>query len=98
MGDTISNAVKMQGVLVRAYAYSGAVGNDGLPVPGALAGSVTTDANGLFQMPTLPGGQYVVTITVQPPDDATWIGGWTVATVNAESNRYPWWILLPRKQ
>lgn len=97
VGDTISNAVKMEGVLIRAYAYSGAVDDRGLPVPGALVGSAQTDANGMFQMPELPGGNYIVTIAPQPPDDATWIGGWTLTTVNAESNRYPWWIFLPRK-
>ncbi|HEX9563370.1 MAG TPA: carboxypeptidase-like regulatory domain-containing protein [Gemmatimonadaceae bacterium] len=96
-GDTLSSAVKLEGVKVTAYEHSGQFGTDGRPLPGAVAGSVTTDANGTFQMPELPGGEYIVTIAPQPPYDAVYHGGWTITTVSEESNRHPWWIFLPRK-
>lgn len=96
-GDTTSNSTRLAGLKVTAYPYLGELNADGTPKIGAQAASVTTDANGQFQLPTLAGGTYVVAFAPQPPSDASWRGGWTLGTTSAQSNQYPWWIYLQHK-
>jgi len=93
----MANSVKLQGVRVAAYPYLLELNPDGSPKAGPEEAFALTNADGVFQLPTLKGGVYVVTITPQPPNDAVWIGGWTVATAYAHSNDNGWWIYLPRK-
>ncbi|HJQ22184.1 MAG TPA: hypothetical protein VJ867_17740 [Gemmatimonadaceae bacterium] len=96
-GDTLSSATALSGVKVTAYPYLNEVDAEGRPKAGPEAASTTTNSAGLFQLPTLPAGTYVVAIAPQSPNDAVWIGGWTVATTSATSNDHAWWIYLPRK-
>lgn len=62
---------------------------------GPTAGSVLTNASGVFQLPTLPGGQYIVTFN--PPDGSTYRGVWTTAFAHPHSGDSPWFIFLAAK-
>ncbi|HYD53180.1 MAG TPA: carboxypeptidase-like regulatory domain-containing protein [Gemmatimonadaceae bacterium] len=86
--DTLANSVRIAGVRVIAYQRRA----DGSA--GAQAASTTTDARGEWQLPTLPGGEYVVTFT--PPESAGFQGVWTIATAHPKSHEWPWWVTLPR--
>ena len=62
---------------------------------GPLAASVLTDANGYFQIPTLAGGDYVVTFV--PPAGSLYQGVWVTATANTHSSDWSWWVVLSKK-
>jgi len=83
--DTLANAQRLAGVSVKAYAR---VGDQ--PSGDAVA-AVTSDANGEWQLPTLPGGEYVVTFT---PAGNTYHGAWTIGRTSASSGEHKWWIML----
>ena len=93
--DTMATAVKLANVRVTAYprieSRTDTLGT------GPAAGSVLTDANGEFTMPTIPGGEYIVTFNPQAPEDTQYRGVFTVATIHADSHESPWFIMLPRK-
>ena len=91
--DTLKNSERLSGVKVTAYPRLRST-TDTLGV-GAATASATTNANGDFQLPTMPGGEYV--ITFNPPTGSKYRGGWTVATAFAESNAHAWWIMLAMK-
>lgn len=92
--DTLSTLPRLVGARLTAYAHSQPTASDTLGVGDQVA-SVTTDANGQFHFPTLPGGLYIVTIT--PPAGAQYQGVWVVAIAHAHSDDYPWWVVLPLK-
>lgn len=91
--DTLSTVVVLEGVRVTAYARV-ATASDSIGV-GPQGASVLTDASGVFQLPDLAAGDYVVTFTT--PAGSKYAGGWTVATASATSNQSPWWIMLAEK-
>jgi len=91
--DTLSTTVLLEGVRVTAYVRQ-PTASDSIGV-GAQAASVLTDASGVFQLPDLAAGDYVVTFT--PAAGSAYAGGWTVATASATSNQSPWWIMLQKK-
>lgn len=92
--DTLSSLPRMVGARLTAYAHSQPTATDTLGV-GAQVASVTTDANGQFHFPALPGGLYLVTIT--PPAGTQYQGVWVAAVAHAHSDDYPWWVVLPLK-
>jgi len=83
--DTLATAQRLAGVSVKAYAR---VGDQ--PSGDAVA-AVTSDANGEWQLPTLPGGEYVVTFT---PVGNTYRGAWTIGRTSTTSGEHRWWIML----
>lgn len=91
--DTLGTSVKIPNVRVAAYPRLASAPDD--TRTGPLAASVVTDANGLFQLPELPGGEYVVTFT--PPEGSKYLGVWVTATAHSQSHTYPWWVTLPLK-
>jgi hypothetical protein len=91
--DTLKNSERLAGVKVTAYPRLRS-STDTLGV-GAPTASVLTNSSGEFQLPTMPGGEYVVTFN--PPTGSKYRGGWTVATAFAESNAHAWWIMLAVK-
>ena len=93
--DTLANAPRLANVRVTAYPRVQSR-TDTLGV-GPAAASVLTDQNGAFQVPELPGGEYVVTFNPQSPDDLKYTGAWSIATIHSRSNDYPWWIMLMKK-
>jgi hypothetical protein len=93
--DTLSALPRVVGARLAAYVHVQPSAGDTLGV-GAQVASVTTDANGQFQFPTLAGALYIVTIT--PPAGSTYQGVWVTAVAQAHSADYPWWVVLPMKQ
>jgi hypothetical protein len=85
--------VKLADVRVTAYERV-SMSTDSIGV-GTVAASVQSDANGDWQLPTLPGGEYVVTF--DPPSGSRYRGVWTVATAYSGSNDFRWFVMLPVK-
>jgi len=90
--DTLKSAKPLANVAVAAYP---AELTDKEPKLGPLAAKVTTNQEGQFSLPTLPGGIYVVTFT--PPAGAEYESAWTQATASPQSGSYPWTIMLRKK-
>lgn len=91
-GDTLATSPRIAGVVVRAYPIT-AYTADG-PELGASAGEVTTDAEGAFTFPTIPGGEYAVTF--RPPAGSGYQGIWVTGPIHPTSHEWPWWVTLPR--
>lgn len=91
--DTLNTAVLLVGARVTAYPRTTAT-TDTLGL-GPMAASVLTDASGVFHLPVLAAGPYIVTFN--PPAGSKYGGGWTIATASATSNQSPWWIMLQSK-
>lgn len=91
--DSLATAPRVSGVVITAYPVTG--GTEANPTLGPAAGTVTTGADGKFQLPTLAGGNYVVTFT--PPANSIYGGVWVTAATSANSNDHPWWVVLWKK-
>jgi len=87
--DTLANSTRVANVQVTAYQRH----TDGSA--GDMAGSTTTNANGEWQLATLPGGEYVVTFV--PPSSSPYQGVWVTATASPSSHEWPWWVTLPKR-
>lgn len=92
VGDTLAAGTRIAGVLVRAYPVS-ANTTGGMQL-GNPVGSTTTNAQGDFTFPTIPGGDYAITFT--PPPGSGYVGVWVTAFVHGTSHEFPWWVTLPR--
>jgi hypothetical protein len=90
--DTIATAPRIVGATITAYPHLGYDGET--PRVGEAAGSVTTDANGFFQFPTIPGGDYVVTI--RPPASSEYKGQYATTHISNVSNTGNWWVVLSK--
>ena len=90
--DTLATAPRVGGVTVTAYPR---LTSASVPEVGPAAASVTTGSDGKFQLPILPGGEYVVTFT--PPAGSPYAGVWVTATAYSGSSEWPWWVVLPKK-
>ncbi len=91
-GDTLGTSPRIANVAVKAFPI---VAQDGANLTlGPLAASTTTNAQGKFTLPELPGGAYAVTFT--PPAGGAYSGVWVTAQANAESHLWPWWVTLQR--
>jgi hypothetical protein len=93
--DTLATSVKIAGAIVTAYPRV-VQGTDTAGV-GPVAAQVVTDANGQFTLPTLPGGEYVITFNPPKSLEATYGGVWTIGTIHDRSHEFPWWITLWKK-
>lgn len=99
-GDTLSSSPRLSGVVVRAFpvisasAAVGAVSPTVLSGTGPLAAQGTTDVNGAFALPQLPGGLYKVSF--QPPGE-TYVWAWVYGEVHGNSEALPWWVTLFRR-
>lgn len=91
-GDTLATAPRVSGVTVTAYPR---LSTDPVPDVGPAAASVVTGSDGKFQLPQLPGGEYVVTFT--PPAGSIYAGVWVTATAYSGSAEWPWWVVLPKR-
>jgi hypothetical protein len=91
--DTLQTSERLQGVQVTAFVRAEV---NGATAAGSEVASATTDAMGYFQLPTLPGGEYVVTFVV--PQGSIYRSSWTVGMAWEGSANSPWFIMLPARQ
>lgn len=91
--DSLATAPRIANVVVAAYPVTG--GSVADPTLGPAEASVTTGTDGKFQLPTLSGGEYVVTFT--PPANSIYGGVWVTQVTSATSNEHPWWVILWKK-
>ena len=92
--DSLNTAPKIAGVVVTAYPRVAPTANDTIGI-GPAAATVTTGADGKFQLPTLPGGEYLVTF--EPPAGSIYGGVWVTGPIHDKSHEWPWWIVLWKK-
>lgn len=90
--DTLETAPRIANVRVTVYPK---LNNDPIPKLGSEIASVLTDAEGAFQTPQVPYGEYVVTFTL--PEDSEYQGVWVTGLIHGSSHEHPWWIVLPKK-
>lgn len=90
--DTIATAPRMVGATITAYPHLGYDGET--PKVGESVGSVTTNSDGFFQFPVIPGGDYVV--TVKPPAGSEYKGQYVTTTISNASNSGNWWVVLQK--
>ncbi len=90
--DTLQSSELLQGVRVTAFVRTEL---NGQTAAGVQVATTLTNAQGYFQLPTLPGGEYVVTFVV--PTGSQYQSGWTVGEAWEGSLNSPWFIMLPRK-
>lgn len=93
--DTLAASIKIAGAVVTAYPRL-VQGTDTAGV-GPVAAQVITDADGKFTLPTLPGGEYVITFNPPASLANTYGGVWTVGTIHDKSHELPWWVTLWKK-
>lgn len=92
--DSLNTAPRIAGVKVTAYPRVPPTAADTIGVGPAVA-TVTTGADGKFQLPTLPGGEYLVTFV--PPEGSMYGGVWVSGSINGRSGEWPWWVVLWKK-
>lgn len=92
-GDTLSSAPRVPGVVVNIYPRLADV--NGQVTVGAVAGTSTTNAQGQFQLPELPAGEYVVRF--MPPEASAYKGTYSIGSLRSNSSSFPWWVVLPKK-
>jgi hypothetical protein len=90
--DSLATAPRIAGVVVTIYERK--AGADTV-AKGDAKGSVTTGADGLFTLPTLPAGEYVVTFV--PPSSSGYHGAYVFGPLRENSSEYPWWVVLAKK-
>ena len=92
--DTLATAPRVAGARLAAFDLpaGGMVTPENL---GSEVAAVTTGVDGKFAFPTLPGGDYVVTVT--PPANSIYGGVWVTATAHSTSHEFPWWVVLWKK-
>ena len=92
--DSLNTAPRIAGVKVTAYPRVPPTTQDTIGI-GPAAATVTTGTDGKFQLPTLPGGEYLVTFV--PPEGSIYGGVWVSTSINDRSDEWPWWIVLWKK-
>jgi hypothetical protein len=89
--DSLATAPRIAGVRVTIYDM---VRSETGVRTDTERGSVVTDASGQFTLPTLPGGDYIVTFV--PAAGSAYHGVYAFGPLNQNSSLYPWWITLPK--
>jgi hypothetical protein len=91
--DSLQTAPRIVGAVVTAYPVTG---SDPLEL-GPEAASILTGADGKFVLPTLPAGDYVVTIEPPTAQAATYHGQWLRGMIHADSGDHHWWLVLAER-
>lgn len=92
-GDTLTTSPRVAGARIAAFAITG--GTQANPTLGPEVTSATTGADGKFTTASIPGGNYVFTIT--PPAGSAYQGVWVTTHINSSSSTWQWWVVLPKK-
>jgi hypothetical protein len=92
--DSLTTSPRIAGVTVTIYPRIESTLSSQIPV-GPAAGSSVTNAQGQFQLPVLPAGEYVVTFV--PPAGSGYQGVYAFGPLRSNSGDYPWWVVLPKK-
>jgi hypothetical protein len=93
--DSLNTAPRIAGVVVAIYERKAGESDADAVVAGEAKGSVSTGADGMFTLPTLPSGEYIVTFT--PPASSGYYGVYAFGPLRENSSEYPWWIVLGKK-
>lgn len=93
--DSLNTATRIAGVVIKIYPIIGDP-NVANPTIGALIGTVTTDANGLFQTSVIDGSHGWHTLTFTPPAGSGYQAVWARTQFWTDSSVHPWWVTLPR--
>jgi hypothetical protein len=91
--DSLNTAPRIAGVVVTIYEQR--IGGADTVTVGDAKGSVTTGADGMFTLPTLPAGEYVVTFV--PPANSGFYGAYAFGPLRENSSDFPWWVVLAKK-
>jgi hypothetical protein len=91
--DSLDTAPRIAGVVVTIYERKPSAA-DTVAV-GDAKGSVTTGADGLFTLPTLPAGEYIVTFV--PPSSSGYYGAYAFGPLRENSSEFPWWVVLAKR-
>lgn len=91
--DTLKTSPRIADVRVTIYPKLSATPGD-MSV-GPAAGSVLTDNQGQFTLPTLPAGEYVVTFV--PPESGVYRGSYAYGPLRSNSSQFAWWVVLNKK-
>jgi hypothetical protein len=91
--DSLNTAPRVSGVVITVYERK--AGTADTVSAGDAKGTVTTGADGKFQLPTLPAGEYVVTFV--PPAGSIYHGAYVFGPLRQNSSDYPWWVVLAKK-
>ena len=92
--DSLATSPKIAGVTVTIYPRIESALSSQIPV-GNAAGTAVTNAQGLFQLPVLPAGEFVVTFV--PPAGSIYQGVYAFGPLRSNSGEFPWWVVLPKK-
>ena len=90
--DSLASAPRLANVRVTIYQEIQTANG---PLTGTEMGSVVTGVDGLFTLPTLASGAYVVTFV--PPSTSPYHGVYAFGYLTANSSNYPWWVVLGKK-
>lgn len=93
-GDTLATSPRLAGAAIGVFPV---VRTDPQETLGPEAASAVTGTDGKFTLPTLPTGQYVITIKPADADMALYMGQWIRTTIHSGSGDYPWWIVLAKR-
>jgi hypothetical protein len=88
--DSMATAPRLAGVEVGIFPK--VPSTDGTVTPGPQVGSAVTGADGTFQLPTLPAGEYIVTFV--PPANSGYRGSYAFGPLRSNSSQFPWWVVL----
>lgn len=91
--DSLLSAPRVAGVVVTIYERKAGTGD--AVEAGDQKGTVTTGSDGLFTLPTLPAGEYVVTFV--PPSTSVYNGVYVFGPLRENSSNYRWWVVLSKK-
>src|SRR3954463_9392320 len=91
--DSLTTAPRIAGVVVTIYERK--TDDPANVTVGDAKGSVTTGSDGLFSLPTLPAGEYVVTFV--PPANSGYHGAYAFGPLRQNSSDFPWWVVLAKK-
>ncbi len=91
--DSLQTAPRIAGATLTAYPV---LTSNPLTL-GVEVAMVVTDAAGHFELPTLPTGDYVVTVEPPAASASVYYGQWIHGQIHPQSIDHPWWLVLAKR-